>query len=201
MAALNHHEPDRVPRYEYFWPEFVAAWRTQKRIPPPTDPNDDLDILTYYGIDFCIAVADESPWPSRVRTLRADAAEVIRVDGWGRTERTVPGAYFSQWLGHSVDEHTDLDRMEFDSPLADSRYAGFFDLVAARREVQCVFCKTGGPFLRASQLRGEVEFLMDMVGDPGFAHALLARITDHMTQVGLDSLRQGQPLRYRYLDL
>lgn len=191
MTALNHQEPDRVPRYDYFWPEFVAEWRAQKQIPPPADPNDDLDITTYYGIDFCIAAADEAPWPGRVKVLQQSATEVIQVDGWGRTVRTVPGAFFSQTLAYPINEESDLDKLHFDSPLDDGRYHAFLGLVAARREIQCVFCKTGGPFLRACQLRGEAEFLMDLVGDQGFANALLARITDHMTQVGLESLRRG----------
>ncbi|MCC7355045.1 MAG: hypothetical protein IT330_14970, partial [Anaerolineae bacterium] len=191
MTALNHQEPDRVPRYDYFWPEFVTEWRIQKRVPPPSDPNDDLDVMAYYGIDFCIAAADESPWPGRVKTLQRSAAEVFQVDGWGRTVRTVPGAFFSQTLTYSVHEKTDLDELGFDAPSDDSRYLGYLVLVTARRDVQCVFCKTGGPFLRACQLRGEEEFLMDLVGDRGFANALLACITDHMTQVGLESLRRG----------
>jgi uroporphyrinogen decarboxylase len=191
LTALNHQEPDRVPRYDYFWPEFIAAWRAQKRLPPPADPADDLDIATYYGIDFCIAAADESPWPSRARTLKEGATEVIRLDGWGRTERIVPGAVFSEWLSHPVGEETDPEHLRFDSPSDDNRYRSFLALVAARREAQCVFAKTGGPFQRACQLRGEVEFLMDLVSNPGFARALLERVTDHLIQIGLESLRRG----------
>ncbi len=86
----------------------------------------------------------------------------------------------------------DLDRLRFDSQLLDFRYHGFLEHVASWRNRRCVFCKTGGPFLRTTFLRGETDFLMDIAGDPSFAKALADRVADHLIQIGLTSLQRGQ---------
>ena len=33
-AALSFQPPDRVPRYDSFWPEFTDNWRQQKALGP-----------------------------------------------------------------------------------------------------------------------------------------------------------------------
>ena len=38
MGALNHVRPDRLPRYEIFFPSFNDAWRKAKALPAPANP-------------------------------------------------------------------------------------------------------------------------------------------------------------------
>ncbi|MBI4530143.1 MAG: hypothetical protein HY709_01360 [Candidatus Latescibacteria bacterium] len=59
MKALNFEEPDRVPRYENFWSEFVEIWMFQKGLGSEADPVD------YYGIDLIVVAADEAAWPTQ----------------------------------------------------------------------------------------------------------------------------------------
>ena len=80
----------------------------------------------------------------------------------------------------------------FDSPYLDSRYEGFMKTVNALREKRCVFCKTGGPYIRTSFLRGKEAFLMDIAGDPEFAKAMADRVADHIIEIGKESLKRGQ---------
>jgi hypothetical protein len=54
-----------------------------------------------------------------------------------------------------------------------------------------IIAKVGGPYLRSSFVRGEVNWLMDMAEDPGFVDALATRMADHLIAVGLESLQRG----------
>ncbi len=136
-------------------------------------------------------MADESPFPTRQETISNDGKSRVARDSWGRIVRTVPGGYFYEELDVSVKNRKDLDNTEFDSPYMDSRYQGFVKTVNALRDKRCVFCKTGGPYIRTSFLRGKEAFLVDIAGDPGFAKAMADKVADHITEIGKESLRRG----------
>ena len=186
MAALGHRPPDRLPRFDSFWEEFAQGCRRELGLPANADMAD------YFGIDICIAAADETPFPSRCEVLREEGGRTIARDGWGRVVERKQGAYFYRELEVSVQTRQDLDRLEFDAPALDSRYAAFLATVEAERDRRCVFCKVGGPYLRTSFLRGKTDFLMDIAGDPPFARELADRVADHIIQIGLQSLERGR---------
>ncbi|MAF12066.1 hypothetical protein CMK11_16605 [Candidatus Poribacteria bacterium] len=185
MAALEHRPPDRIPKFDSFWAEFASRARAELGL------QSDVNLDDHFGIDITIAVADETPFPTRAVELSREGDEVVRRDGWGRVVRERAGAYFSEVLDVPVKAKGDLDRLAFDSPTMDARYAGFLRTVDANRDRRAVFCKTGGPFLRTSFMRGKVEFLMDIAGDPPFAKALSDRVADHIIEIGVESLRRG----------
>lgn len=185
MAALEHRAPDRIPKFDSFWAEFSSRARSELALPQDTDLDDHFDI------DITIAVADETPFPTQARVISRDGDELIRRDGWGRVVRERAGAYFSEVLDAPVKRKRDIDRLTFDPPAMDARYTDFLKVVGANRDKRAVFCKTGGPFLRTSFLRGKVEFLMDIAGDPTFATALADRVADHIIEIGVESLRRG----------
>lgn len=184
-AALSFSQTDRVPRFDSFWPEWEAIWRQEKGFGPEASPED------YYGIDLAIAVADETPWPTRARVLADEGGERLSIDGWGRTSRTREGAMFSEQVAAAIDTPADLETSPFDSPLLPERYAPFLAALDAHLPQRAVFAKTGGPFLRTAFIRGEADFLMDLAADEGFARALAARVAKHITAVGVESLRLG----------
>lgn len=105
LAALAYQPVDRIPLFDSYWGEFVAAWQQQKRLGPDVDIND------YYGIDIAICTPDETPWPSQAATLeRTPAGEVAR-DGWGATHRTTPGSFFYEEVAVALPEKVDPDTL------------------------------------------------------------------------------------------
>ncbi len=183
-TALAFGVPDRVPRYDAFWPEFVDIWRRAKRVGPDAVPED------WYGIDLTVAAADETPWPSAAMTIPANGGGAINRDGWGRTARTRPDAQFSETLSVALPE-LGSDMPAFESSRLPGRYTGFLDRVESEHGRRAVFAKTGGPFLRTANLRGEEQWLMDLAGDEAGARELAAQVTAHLTAVGVESLRRG----------
>jgi hypothetical protein len=186
MTALAHRKPDRMPIFDSFWEEFRQQCVRELDLAP------DVDLADYFEVDIGIAVADETPFPTRTEVLFQDGHRKVERDGWGRVLETVADAFFYRELEVAVAEKADLDRVEFDSPGLDQRYTGFLSAVEAWRPKRCVFCKTGGPYLRTTFLRGEVNFLFDIATDADFAKALADRVADHIIQIGLESLRRGR---------
>jgi uroporphyrinogen decarboxylase len=186
LAALDYQRPDRIPLFETYWDEFIANWRREKQLGP------DADIYAHYGVDIAICVPDETPWPSRAAVLEQTPAHMVQRDGWGATHRTVPGGFFFEEEAVALPQKVDPDKLEFESPTLDARYEGFMKAVAdARAAGRCPFAKTGGPYLRATNLRGVEQWLVDIAEDPGYAFALASRITDHMTAVGVEAVRRA----------
>jgi len=185
MRSLNFEPVDRLAVFDSFWGEFVPRWRRFLNLDDDANPTD------YYEIDLEICIADETPWPSRAGVIEDRGDEVIQRDGWGRVVRRLKNGYFSENLEVAVPRKTDLDRLEFEDPAADARYEGFLKQVARHRPRRAPFCKIGGPFLRTCFLRGEVDFLMDIAGDPVFARELAEKVADHIMHVALESLRRG----------
>ena len=184
LAALAHQRPDRIPAFDGFWPETARSYREAFGIPKEQSLED------YFGIDIAIIVPDEAAFFSKARVVEERAEDVIRVDGWGRTVRALKSGYFSETLDVALKRPADLDRLAFDPPEADARYANCLRSLDANKARYCCFTKTGGPFLRTCFLRGEEDFLMDIAGDPAFAKALADRTADHLTAIGLESLRR-----------
>jgi uroporphyrinogen decarboxylase len=185
MTALDFQKPDRMPRFDSFWSEFRDKCVQELGLPV------DTDLDKHFGIDIAIVAADETPFPTRHKAISDDGKSRIERDSWGRIIRTIRGGYFYQELDVSVKDMKDLDNAVFDSPYLDFRYDVFTKTVNALREKRCVFCKTGGPYIRTSFLRGKEAFLMDIAGDPEFAKAMSDKVADHITEIGKESLRRG----------
>lgn len=181
-AALSFREADRVPRFwDAFWPEFRAAFAL---VYPGVDP------MQHFGNDLDVVAADETPWPSRAEVLsEADGERVVR-NGWGQVQRLRAGVPFSDVLEVGVPARIDPDKLAFDDPCLDQRYAGRPS--ASRQAEQYLFCKTGGPYKRATFLRGEEQLWLDLHDDPGWVTAFVDRLTDHLIAVGVESLRRWE---------
>jgi len=185
-AALEFRTPDRVPRYDSFWPEFTDTWRVRKGLGPEALPED------YYGIDLAVVAADETPWPSAATSALGEGETGLTRDGWGRTLRSRPGAQLSETLAVALPEGADPQRLEFESPQLPGRYSAFRAEVRRQHARRAVFAKTGGAFLRTANLRGEEQWLVDLATDVAWARELAGGVNRHLTAVGLESLRQGE---------
>jgi uroporphyrinogen decarboxylase len=183
LAALDFCPHDRIPTYESFWEEFVDAWRQAKGLPL------DADIYDYYRTDLDITIPDETPFPSQAGLLESGPGYELHRTGWGMVQRVEAEGKFYEEVDVAIKTHVDLDRVEFESPLLESRFESVAQ-VRERSAKQCIFVKTGGPYLRTSNLRGSSQWLLDLAEDPGFAYELAMRVTQHITAVGLEALRR-----------
>jgi uroporphyrinogen decarboxylase len=70
------------------------------------------------------------------------------------------------------------------------RYAAALEQAEEKRDEFYVMCKTGGPYLRAATMRGDEDFWMDIADDPSWARAFVDRVAEHITTVGVESIRR-----------
>ena len=119
VTAFAFQKPDRLPRYEIFRDGFVANWRASKGLP------DSVDIYDHYPrIDIgTILRPDEGPL-FRMKGIESRSGDTYyERDGWGRLLKRREGAFFSQEVEVVLDEKSKLDRIVFDSPELEKRYA------------------------------------------------------------------------------
>jgi len=184
---LSFEKPDRVPVFDSFWDEFIDGWRSRRNAPPEASIED------YYWIDLQVPVAREELFATQMREIKRDGDDVYVDDGWGRVVRTRPGTFFSEPVERVLERASDLDRIEFDPPDLDSRYTDFLEQVRRHRAAgRAVFIKIGGPFIRSTFFRGEMEFLIDLAADESFARAVVEKVGEHLLQIGLESLKRAE---------
>lgn len=187
MAALNFQQPDYIPLYMSFWPEFTAMWEE-------AHPDESVSISDYYDVAVKVVVGDETPYMTKACTLceqRGDEYEVRR-DGWGRTIRVHSGAYFMQQIDNAYDAAGNLKYGDFDPPDMPERFARLDTVMDRLKRDYCVFAKTGGPFIRTYFMTGETELLTNMAGDPELAAEQVMRTAKHLTAIGLEQLHRWE---------
>ena len=182
FAAFEFRAPDRIPRFDNFW-EFPEAWAQRLG---PAEGMRDISIWT----------PNEGAFPTHARALEAQGGWKYSVDVWGRTIREKTGTYFVEVMEVPIPVGTDPESVRFDAADLDVRYLKAENAELTLQRLQqdkarnCVFAKTGGPYLRTTFVRGEEQFLMDIAGDPGLARALADKMADHLIAVGLEGMRR-----------
>ena len=185
MTILNHKRPDRIGRFDNFFKGFQGKCIKRLKL------TSASDLLEYFNIDMQIITADESPFPTKAKIISEDKNKKIVLDGWGRTIEIHKGAFFHKELKHAVNDHADLNKLKFDSPSLDLRYGDAFNHEHTKNSKKCIFCKVGGPYQRTSFLRDELNYLMDIAGDPGFIKDLVEKVSDHIIEIGKESLKRS----------
>ena len=199
-SVLNFQAPDYVPLLDQYWGGFVAAWRQRHGLPPRTDiPLDDIvyddeEIQSYFGIDMYKAIPAEDPWPSLKQELRRKGGYILELDGWGRTVQRKATSPYGMPLEVALERKELLDKLEFEPPGLEQRYTGMLELIGRVQKMNhspYIFIKVGGPYLRSSFLRGELQWYIDIGEDQEFAAALAERVTDHLIAVGIEAMRRS----------
>jgi uroporphyrinogen decarboxylase len=199
-AALDFQEADRVPHIDLYWGAFAQRWRRLRGMPTDPererdDPAEDPELDAYYEVDMALAIADETPWPSQAGPVRWEGDYQIIRDGWGRLLRQRVDANFFGEASVPLADKSALDDLVFESPASDIRYVNCLARISRLRNqpsLPFIYCKVGGPYLRSSFMRGQEQWFMDLIEDPGFVEALAERVTDHLIAVGIESLRRGE---------
>jgi uroporphyrinogen decarboxylase len=211
--ALNHQEPDRVPidlgsaASSSICVSVYHKLRTHLGL-PPNEPftitrESDVAILP----EDLVRLLDVDLRGIYYRRPRADRTKDLGdgriVNEWGITLFRPQGGLYYDLVDSPLKEATveDLDKFDWPDPLDPGRFDG------VEEEAEYLYRYTdyalSGPgfgirlFEDAWQLRGFENFLMDLIVNPDFAHALLRRVLD---------IRKAMLGRYlelvgKYLDL
>lgn len=189
IAAMEYRQPDRLPRYwQEFWPEFTENWANKYQ---PTNLDQ------HFGSDMFLVAAIETAWPSQAGIVQQQGDHVLIRTGWGELKRAPAQRDMTDWqqvMGETVEpaltERIDPDTIEFENPLADHRFEKAQHKADALKDDYFVWCKSGGPYLRAAFMRGEEQFWIDSVEDPQWTKAFVDRVADHITAVAIEAMNR-----------
>ncbi|MDP2989501.1 MAG: uroporphyrinogen decarboxylase family protein [Kiritimatiellota bacterium] len=180
MAALNHQRPDRLPRYDIFFPSFSDAWRQSKGL------ADTADISEYYRIDIPAVRANQNGPLWRQAVTRETGGDVYYVrDSWGRLRKHLHSAAFFEVVETAIADKQALDRLAVsqpdDLPLAAVDDA-FIRLAADPRFAPV----TGvmGLYMAGTWLRGEIPFMLDLMEDEAFCRDLIGKMEVFLSALG-----------------
>ena len=199
-STLNFKPVDYIPLFDQFWGGFANAWRERHGLPPkPDNPlndlaTEDLEIQEQFRMDLYKIYSPEATWPGAKQTIERRGDYLIERDGWGRTIRRLASTPYGEPIELPLADKSALDTLEFEPVDTNARYE---PMLAGMRRAQAmahqpyIYIKVGGPYLRSSFLRGEIQWYMDIVNDPPFARALGRRMTDHLIAVALEAWRRS----------
>lgn len=188
-AALDRQPVDRIPRYEYFWPEFEAKWRTSKSVSP------DTDIYRYYGIDLRVVQPDLAPRVGGATVVETRPEHEIVVDGWGITQKRLRGSTsFFHPESFAVTSARDFDAYHLDPPQDARRYAAFVEEATLLFRDFAVFAEIKGPYTCLWHVLGTEPALLSMAADPRFVQRVVDRMATFQTEVGCETLRRAPGL-------
>jgi uroporphyrinogen decarboxylase len=187
MKAINFEPPDYLPFWDNFWGDFPQNWRKYMGLPGNTSPDD------YYGRFVREHLGDETLFPSvSGKIIKTDGEYDIMNDGWGRIVRRDRTGYFSETLERVLANYSDLDKIVPEPADLDRRFVGFPEEVQALKDQEIfVFAKIGGIYCRGQFIRGEEDLLMDMMLEKNFCHEFFDILTEHLTQMALQTLKRG----------
>ncbi|MDD3926050.1 MAG: uroporphyrinogen decarboxylase family protein [bacterium] len=185
-AALSHHKPDRVPRYEVFLPGYIEKWRRE------CSPGESVNIYDYYpetdiGSDSILAM-QEGPFTSRVSTEETGTDTFFHRDSWNRLQRCSHSGTFFEVMEVALNEKKTLDTLVWEDPWTQDNIAGYKDRARQAAQRFCPVTGVMGLFMSSYYLRGEFELLIDLMEDKGFARSLADRLSGFLGDVGAKAL-------------
>jgi len=187
MKAFQFEQPDHLPFWDDFWGGFSVKWSKYMGFPKSLTPDD------FYGRYVCEKLGNESLFPSIDESfIKSEDGYDIISDGWGRIIRRAKGGYFSETIDRILREHSDIDKIIPEAANMDSRFVGFPEEVKIAKDNGIyVFAKIGGIYCRGQFVRGEEDLLMDMMLEKTFCHEFFDILTEHLTQMALQTLKRG----------
>lgn len=181
IKALNFEKTDRIPRYEIFLPEFIEKWKKLRNI------DETFDIYDYYNkIDIGTVLADQDgPFPSLKRIERGERNFYYERDSWGRLLLKKEDAYFEKELEVIFDRKDKIDKIKFEEIDLYEKHKPLREYSKKLEERFALVSGVLGLFMGCSRLRGEVQFLIDMIEDRIFCKELVAHLTEYTKRLGL----------------
>lgn len=190
LLALDHQEADRVPLDIGGINNTCMHRIVEQRVKDYLHLEDhglndkciwqgivlpDPSIVDYFGVDTCsLYLNDQKPW-------QWDEEKRCYMDAWGFGWRENPdGLYYNMCCPPLADAETVDDILAFECP-APSEYMleGLRERAEAHPDKALILEGLRSPIFNLPQwLRGEENFLCDLMDDDGMAECLMDKITD-----------------------
>jgi hypothetical protein len=201
IASLSFREPDRIPRFDLFWSEFVDKWRVEKKLPP------DADIYDYYDMDLVSCVANIDPRIQSFELLERGPDYTVFRSGFGCILKKADYSPMPAYQSYSVESADDYESFVLEDPDDERRYyqesanilSSSGDRIMPSFSDQLKKCAarfpTMGLVLEGQELlwriRGMEDLFIDLMTEETKLKRFLDRLEEFEIRVGLNQIRMG----------
>ena len=174
-AALELREPDRIPVMEWL----IAPNVMRGVFPECRDEFEFVELMDLDGIDVGMPaeLGHAQSMPDRY------------VDLWGVVQARTAEAYAP--IEGPIKSEADLEAYRPPDPHKQELYADVRKAVSRFKGERFIFFHTRAEFMRACELRGISNFLMDLVINPDLAHGVLKVVNDCCCAMALEAVEAG----------
>ena len=187
LAALRHEMPDRVPLDIWVRPEVARLLADHFQ----TDPQDALfrlgkDVTSVGLSETCPAFLQRTNGMLEGDCPGAGGRYIFHDDGsfedaWGVRQRKGQDGKYLEWVSGPLVGAPSLEGYGFPEYRSERSPAELSERVARLQRNYAVLGGVANPFKTAWHLRGMENLLMDFLVHPDFAHELLERLYDWVT--------------------
>jgi hypothetical protein len=206
LKALSFREPDRIPRFDLFWQEFIDKWAKEKGL------AGDANINEYYDLDFVQCVMNEDPRVKSFTLIERGPDYTVFKSGFGCTCRKADYSPMPAYLGFEVSSADEYASFAFDDPNDERRYiepsanilssAGnvvapsFSDQMAAAegKFARMGLVLEGQEFMW--RIRGMQDLFLDLMLEEKKVKKMLDRVESFEIQLGLNQIKMGVDLMF-----
>lgn len=201
QQALSCAEPDRIPRFDFFWQEFIDKWIIEKNLPSDTNINE------YYDMDFVLCVPNEDPRIESFTLIEKGDDYTLFKSGFGCTLKKADYSPMPGYLDFEIKSADEYVSFILEDPNDERRYSqpsanvlsSSGNVVAPSFDEQMIAAE--GKFARMGlvlegmeflwRIRGMEEVFVDLMLEESKVKNMLDRIEVFETQIGLNQIARG----------
>lgn len=206
QKALSFREPDRIPRFDLFWQEFLDKWAREKGLAPGTNINE------YYDFDFVLCVLNEDPKVNSFTLIERGSDYMVFKSGFGCTCKKADYSPMPAYLAFEVTSADEYEDFVFDDPNDERRYfepsanilSSAGNVVALSFHDQMTAAE--GKFVRMGlvlegmefmwRIRGMQDLFVDLMLEEKKVKKMLDRVQSFEIQLGLNQIKHGVDLMF-----
>ncbi|UCF96263.1 MAG: hypothetical protein JSV89_13895 [Spirochaetaceae bacterium] len=206
QKALSFQEPDRIPRFDLYWQEFIDKWLREKKLPPDTNINE------YYDLDFVLCVMNEDPKIDSFTLIERGADYTIFKSGFGCTCKKADYSPMPAYLDFEVKSVDQYEEFILEDPNDERRYTQpSANILSSSGNVEAPsfedqMAGIEGKFARMGlvlegqefmwRIRGMQELFIDLMLEETKVKRMLERVEAFEIQIGLNQIRMGVDLMF-----
>lgn len=206
QKALSFQEPDRIPRFDLFWQEFIDKWLEEKKLPPSTNINE------YYDFDFVLCVMNQDPKIHSFTLIERGEDYTIFKSGFGCTCKKADYSPMPAYLDFEVKSADQYEDFILEDPNDERRYyQPSANILSSSGNVEAPsyadqMAAAEGKFARMGlvlegqefmwRIRGMQELFVDLMLEENKVRRMIERAEAFEIQLGLNQIKMGVDLMF-----
>ncbi len=206
QKALSFMEPDRIPRFDLFWQEFIDKWIKEKGLAPDTNINE------YYDFDFVLCVMNEDPKVNSFTLIERGSDFTVFKSGFGCTCKKADYSPMPAYLDFEVASADEYKDFILDDPHDERRYyESSANILSSAGNVEAPsfndqMAAADGKFARMGlvlegqefmwRIRGMQDLFVDLMLEEKKVKKMLGRVESFEIQLGLNQIKMGVDLMF-----